>query len=71
MSTMPALICPNPSCDGQKAAAHYLCRGCWYTLTRTARTALSRRDAQAALRRLELNRQLQDGVALHLIQITR
>lgn len=63
--------CPTPDCQKPKAAAQYLCRGCWFTLQPAARTALNRRDSLASQRLRELYRQLQAGVALHLIQITR
>jgi hypothetical protein len=60
-----------PACGGDKPAPLYLDRGCWFTLQPAARTALNRRDALASQRLRELYRQLQDGVALHLIEITR
>lgn len=59
-----------PSCKKPRGAAHYLCRGCWFGLTLTARRSLNRHDAQAALRLLELNRQIQDGVPLAEVVIT-
>jgi hypothetical protein len=68
---MPLHPPPCPSCDQPKAARLYVCPGCWFTLPRGARTALNRRDSKAALRLLELHRQIRDGVALHLIEITR
>jgi hypothetical protein len=68
---MPVTAPPCPSCGQPKAARLYVCPGCWATLTRAARTALNRRDSKAALRLLELHRQVRDGVALHLIEITR
>jgi hypothetical protein len=63
--------CPNPACQKPKRASDYMCRDCWFTLSRAARILLLRRDAKASERLRELYRQLQDGVALHLIQITR
>lgn len=60
-----------PSCGQPKAARLYVCGGCWATLPRAARTALNRRDSLASQRLRELYRQLQEGVALHQIQITR
>lgn len=53
-----------PSCKGPKTAAHYLCRGCWFSLTRPARAALNRRDNRAHIRLGDLYRQIQDGVPL-------
>jgi hypothetical protein len=63
--------CPTPGCTSPKEPRQYLCRGCWFTLQPAARTALNRRDALSSQRLRELYRQLQDGVALHLIEITR
>jgi hypothetical protein len=68
---MPLTAPPCPACEEPKPARLYLCGGCWVTLTRAARTALNRRDALASQRLRELYRQLQEGVALHLIEVTR
>jgi hypothetical protein len=59
-----------PACEGARHPRHYLCGGCWHTLTSPARRALTRRDDKAGMRLLELHRQLRRGVALHQIEIT-
>jgi hypothetical protein len=62
---------PCPACLAPRARAQdYLCAGCWWTLPKTARTLLGRRDSQARGRLLQLYRQIRDGVPLHKIQIT-
>jgi hypothetical protein len=60
---------PCPACSGTKPRQHYLCRHCWWQLSPAARHALNRRDSKATLRRLQLHRQLTDGVPLEEIQI--
>lgn len=51
---------------------HYLCRSCWWSLPKDARTALSRSDDRdlARLRLLELYRQIFQDVPLPKIEIT-
>ncbi|SEG44599.1 hypothetical protein SAMN04489712_105260 [Thermomonospora echinospora] len=64
-----ALTCPVPNCGHRKQARQYLCRGCWATLPRHARTALSRRDDKAMRRLSELLDQVRDGVPLHQVRV--
>jgi hypothetical protein len=62
---------PCPACSKPRSnARHYLCEGCWWTLPAPARGRLRKRDSKATMRLIELNRQLHDDVALHLIEIT-
>jgi hypothetical protein len=61
--------CPN--CARPKKPTYYLCARCWYTLPPAARRALWRADALAADRLGELHRQIQDGIPLAEVAITR
>lgn len=58
-----------PVDEARKEAYEYLCRGCWYTLQPSTRTALSRRDALAAARLAELRYQISVGTRLADIRI--
>jgi hypothetical protein len=58
-------------CGEAKAPRMYLCRGCWFTLQPTTRTALNRRDAFAMRRLSDLYEALRQGTALHLIEVGR
>lgn len=61
---------PCPSCQGPRPAGVYVCRDCWYHLPAAARTALWRRDEQAAYRLRQLLDQLSTGTPLDHIRIT-
>lgn len=59
-----------PACGDTKRHRQYLCRRCWFALTESARTALSRRDGRAFARLQELHDQIGAGRAPHLIGIS-
>ncbi len=65
----------RPICQGcrtaRRAPHHYLCGPCWTQLPAAARKALCRRGPQAALRLIELHRQLNAGVPLAKVVITQ
>jgi hypothetical protein len=61
---------PCPSCNGTCPSGKYVCRDCWYLLPAAARTALSKRDKQAAGRLQELLKQLAAGAILDKIEIS-
>lgn len=62
--------CPGP-CANTRQLRRYLCGDCWFQLRLTTRTALDRRDPMATERLRELYAQVQNGVPLAEIEVTR
>lgn len=57
------------ACKGPRHASHYLCRDCWGSLPRAARTALTQRGPQALARLRSLHDQIDEGLPLSAICI--
>lgn len=68
MTATDHTICPG--CKARKPGNRYVCDGCWATLPRATRTALSRRDALAVQRLAELYAELRAGTPLRRVQVT-
>lgn len=53
----------------QRRLGRPVCQGCWVTLPSGTRKALLLRDDKAPGRRLKLDRAIEGGTPLHLIEI--
>lgn len=60
---------PCCSCGHPKDANVYLCRACWFSLSRSARTRLNQRDSKALARLRQMRDQIAAGVPLGKVQV--
>lgn len=60
---------PCHSCGLSKEEDLYLCRACWFSLSRSARTRLNRRDTKALARLRQMRDQIAAGVPLGKVQV--
>lgn len=57
------------ACGLSKDADKYLCRACWFSLSRSARQRLNQRDSKALARLRQMRDQIAAGVPLGKVQV--